>query len=285
MSSLWVTVSIVALIHQNVQSLGNSVDRIEAMLMKNSDCYFLCITEHWKSVSQLQTLKIRNFKIAASYCRDERQHGGVAIYVREKIKCCVREKLCNLSIKGVFECAAVDCSINNRRVSVGTIYRPPDGGVSVFFDLLEQFLLGIYKEDTTIIIAGDFNINLLGDSANKVTLVCLMRSFGLSQNHVAQKIVFRLDVVDVTKSRRHFTEPKILDVVDVTKSRRHFTEPKIQEFLTGLSSDDWLEVYNTSSQDVNLQWNRFMAIFTCIFKPRCKFAMEPFYDHLDMHFQ
>ncbi|KAK9708793.1 hypothetical protein QE152_g27010 [Popillia japonica] len=75
-------------------------------------------------------------------------------------------------------------------------------------------------------------------------------------DHVAQKIVFRLDVGNV-------------------KSRRHFTEPKIQEFLTGLSSEDWLEVYNTPSHYLSSEPSRQSSLpshIACRGQSTCDFC-------------
>lgn len=106
----------ISLIHQNVRSIGNSVDLIEDFLHEHQSCKFLCISEHWKTDDQLSDFAICDFNLAAKYCREEGEHGGVAVYVHKEINCKPRKKLTNLSVSKVFECAVAECSIGKNRL-------------------------------------------------------------------------------------------------------------------------------------------------------------------------
>lgn len=143
---------LMSLVHQNVQSLGNSVDKLQYFLDENRTCKFLCITEHWKSEEQLQQLKVNNFTLAAKYCRQEGKHGGAAIYIHNSINFKTRKKLNELSVAGEFECAAAECTINKLTFIIIAIYRPCIGNVNIFFDKLEQLLNIIFTEDKTILM-------------------------------------------------------------------------------------------------------------------------------------
>lgn len=86
-----------SIIHQNVQSLGNAVDRVNAMLNLHDSCEILCITEHWKSDKQLKKLGINNFHLVSMFCREEGKHGGSAIYFKRGLKGQARRKLNNIN--------------------------------------------------------------------------------------------------------------------------------------------------------------------------------------------
>nr|CAI5863028.1 unnamed protein product [Callosobruchus analis] len=73
------------IIHQNVQYLGNSVDKINLVLQEHPLCKVLCVTEHWKSEEQLQQIGIQGFKLASSFFREEGHHGGAAVYVEKNV--------------------------------------------------------------------------------------------------------------------------------------------------------------------------------------------------------
>ena len=60
----------ISIIHQNIQSIGNSVDKINYMLQNNPECKILCFCEHWKSMEQLEKIKINNFRLQNKYCRE-----------------------------------------------------------------------------------------------------------------------------------------------------------------------------------------------------------------------
>lgn len=60
-----------SIIHQNAQSLGNSIDKINQMLQDHCDCKILCLSEHWKSEGQLKSLGINNFNLISAFCREE----------------------------------------------------------------------------------------------------------------------------------------------------------------------------------------------------------------------
>lgn len=48
------------IIHQNVESIGNSVDQI-GELTKENNAHVVCLSEHWKTADQLSNYGIENF--------------------------------------------------------------------------------------------------------------------------------------------------------------------------------------------------------------------------------
>ncbi|KAL3265214.1 hypothetical protein HHI36_009428 [Cryptolaemus montrouzieri] len=74
--------------HQNIQSIGNAVDHLEAVikdLPQESELSVICITEHWKTKEQLENYGIEEYILYSSYCHDMSEHWGSAIYVKKDI--------------------------------------------------------------------------------------------------------------------------------------------------------------------------------------------------------
>ncbi|XP_045476376.1 uncharacterized protein LOC123682034 [Harmonia axyridis] len=168
-----------SLIHQNVQSIGNTINKLEYGLQDHKECMILCLTEHWKSKEQLISLPVKDFNLIGSFCRTEGSHGGSAVYLHKSIEGKKREELQKFSQCGDIECAAVEFYGKNTSVIVLTIYRPPNGDMKTFFFKLENILDKIHQENKLIIIAGDFNIELLQMNKDRSEFMNLMESFNL----------------------------------------------------------------------------------------------------------
>ncbi|XP_044759274.1 uncharacterized protein LOC123317004 [Coccinella septempunctata] len=98
-----------AIIHQNIQSIGNAVDQLEVFLQDHKECEVLCLSEHWKTGEQLMNYSIANYNLLSSFCRGEKIHGGSAIYVGKNMKNFQnREKIVQMSEIGHIECAAIE---------------------------------------------------------------------------------------------------------------------------------------------------------------------------------
>lgn len=275
----------VSIIHQNVQSLGNAVDKINDLLNDHIECKFLCITEHWKSSEQLKSLSLKNFKLSASYCRDPGQHGGSAIYVHKSIKNVrQRNKINKLSSKSEFECAAIECDLNGFQIIMVSVYRPPTGNVTKFLDILEKLLISIISENKNILIAGDFNIDILKESGNRTDFLSVMQSFDLRQTiftntRVVHKSASCIDNIFVnfnyvnsnvlnTYISDHAAQKLKFHVEQTNKTliyRRIFSDENKLSFLNILKEQDWLQIYEVERNNINRQWNKFMDNFTKIF--------------------
>lgn len=158
------------------------MDRIQYFLQGEVDCKFFLATEHWKTAEQLKSLPIKNFKLAAHWCRKEGEHGGAAVFVHNSIKYTERPKIGDFSVKGEMECAAVECLISGEVIIVIAMYRPFNGNKDMFLDLLEQLLTSIHNENKTIILGGDLNIYLDRDNKHRTELLSLLDSFSLCKH-------------------------------------------------------------------------------------------------------
>ena len=151
-------------LHLNICSLVNKLDDLNVFLAQLDNCSFdiICITETWLDVdSPFDMYQIPNYT-PFHLCRDGRG-GGVSVYVRS---CFIANKLDNLcGVTPDIEYMFISCSMHNKRIAVGTIYRPPARDTEVFLNTLDNMLSNI-SGFNEVIILGDFNLNLLNTETN-----------------------------------------------------------------------------------------------------------------------
>nr|CAI5821856.1 unnamed protein product [Callosobruchus analis] len=272
------------IIHQNVQSLGNSVDKINLVLQEHPLCKVLCVTEHWKSEEQLQQIGIQGFKLASSFCREEGHHGGAAVYVEKNVMFQENRNLNKISVIGEFECAVVEYKIGNRHFVCCAIYRPPSGDRRIFFLKLEELLTHL-NQTKIIIITGDFNIEMFYENNLKSELYSLMYSFSLKpkingftrvtshsqsglDNIFTNHINCTAEVLE-THISDHSAQKMVVPLESIYDNRvfytRFFTDNAKSNFQNELKQQDWQEVFEVSEQNVNLQWKLFISNFINIF--------------------
>ena len=133
--------------------------------------------EHWESKDNIKILPINNFKIASSFSRDIKTHGGTVIYVKENLNVKNRLDILNLNIESQFEISAIEMPHTNSIYCC--VYRPPNGDMEIFFDSLEMLLDIILIENKQCIITGDFNIDTLVDSNHSNQLNDILQSYCL----------------------------------------------------------------------------------------------------------
>lgn len=131
---------------------------MEQITTEFEDIKILCFSEHWKSEEELSCYKINNFTLISNYCRNSGEHGGVAIYVKEGFKAIETKNLCKYSVKGQFECAAIEFKLNKVIISCIAVYS--DGNLEVMIRQLTIILEKI-NEHSQVIILGDFNIDMM----------------------------------------------------------------------------------------------------------------------------
>lgn len=151
--------------HVNAQSLVRKIDELR-FLFENSGVDVICVSETWFAPDMPDELfKVNGYKL---FRADRQGHaGGAAMYVRSEISCVLNCKSCfGSSIEYLF----VDVNFGNEKLLVGTVYRPNRlVDISSFLVLIQSLSLSY----TNIIIAGDFNSNLLVESNLKNDFISL----------------------------------------------------------------------------------------------------------------
>lgn len=167
------------LCHQNLQSIGNSADKINFML-KQENPHIFGVTEHWKTKDVLETYGISGYKLISSFCRKD-GYGGSAIYSVNEVKCLEKPEIRNCAVENIIECAGVELRISDTKIICLIVYRPPKGNIELFFEKLSKILDQVILEKAIIYVAGDINIEMLTKCKEGQILESLLMSYNLKQ--------------------------------------------------------------------------------------------------------
>ena len=124
----------------------------------------ICLQETWLGEnSDMSLLQIPNYS-RISQNKHCSEHGGLMIYLHEKYQ----YEIYNISQSSVWEgmLVKVICNRNGKYLYLANIYRPPKDNLSnniiqQFIDELSIILNDLNHTNSTLIISGDFNIDLL----------------------------------------------------------------------------------------------------------------------------
>lgn len=165
----------------NVQGLTNKIDDLSQIVSSLKKVEIIAIAEHWLKLQEINLVSIPNYKLVTSYCRENRIHGGTALFIKDTYKVKELNFINKMSVEMVCEACALE--IPELRLIVLTVYRPYNEDSNLFNCFLNCFyemLCLVFKKDFSLIIGGDFNVNFNKDSKHKIDLLNLFDSFGLS---------------------------------------------------------------------------------------------------------
>lgn len=145
------------------------------MFLQGEDIHILCLTEHWLKKSELM-FSIENYKLGSSFIRKDAIRGGSLILLKNNFKCKERKEIVALSIERTVEISCVELE----QYIIICVYRPPTGCYENFESVLEDALKILCKSQKSLILCGDFNINLLDSSSLTSRFLNLLQSFDLS---------------------------------------------------------------------------------------------------------
>jgi len=114
----------------------------------------LAFNEVW-SVKDYENLLVEGYEIKAIKLRENSRGGGTIIYGKTNLK---TVKIDSPFIEGCIEttCIKID------EVIILNVYRPPSGDKILFKEVISQFIDSLRSDK--ILIAGDFNINMIGEN-------------------------------------------------------------------------------------------------------------------------
>lgn len=271
-----------SVINQNIQSIGNSINELQALLQQHSDCICVCLTEHWKTESQLTSYGLLGYNLAACFCRkEEKRHGGSAVYVRGDLWSRERGDVTNMSVEEQIECCCCELEIGRDKYLILSIYRPPNGKLEIFFNVLESILIKVVNEHSNIIMSGDFNIRFDTDNKDKAEFCSLVNSFNIvhtteEPTRITNSTKTCIDNI-LTNIEQHYCtqilHSLISDhsaqklVIDMEKPKvqivfkRVFSQENKRDFITRLENTDWNGLYDIDNSNVNKQWELFHGTF------------------------
>lgn len=219
-------------------------------------------------------LQLENYQVKSSYTREESIHGGSIILIRNSLDGFEEVSFIkDLSIECEIE---ISCIVSRtRKLVVLNIYRTCLGSVHIFLETLEQVLNEINSKfkDHTVIICGDFNINLMSNDNSKISFIDLLITFNykqtiLSPTRITNNTSSLIDNIFVnTNNFKHNgnitsalsdhmsqfiaveTDIPIKTNIDIKSKRRFFTEIKLEDFFCCLRECAWDGVLSESDSD------------------------------------
>ena len=162
--------------HQNIRGLRNKIDEL-FMLWSLNFPHLLCLTEHHLCNDEINSI-CTPYNLGAKYCRVNHKYGGVSIFVHETLSFTTIDlsEFCN---DQDIEICAVNSHFSSSNYCILSVYRSPSGNFTHFLSSLDTILNRLYNNMLNIIICGDFNINYLENSNNKLQLDSLLASYNL----------------------------------------------------------------------------------------------------------
>ena len=187
-----------SMVHYNVQSLASKTDIIEPELT-NFD--IISLTETWlnDSISN-EDLKFNEFQDPFRRDRIGDSHGGVIVYVKRGIP---SKRRLDLELVNI-ECVWIEIIVKNKKLLIGTFYRPPNASPVVLSDIENSIGLATDTGVENIVVTGDLNLNMQNQhSRMKITDLC--QTYSLTQlmndpTHYTETSFSIIDLVLVSNS-------------------------------------------------------------------------------------
>lgn len=145
-------------------------------------CDVLCLTETWTKDYQVIGMNIENYELATYFHRTFFEHGGTAIFVKDDTEYRIRKDLNQLSFEMNCELCAIEMRAS--KIVIICIYRP-NKDLYLFFDILTKILHKLTREGKKIVLAGDFNLNLLQIDSKIRKLIDILDNFNCK--HIIDK--------------------------------------------------------------------------------------------------
>lgn len=120
---------------------------------------------------------IKGYKLMQCYSHS-RHTGGVAVYIRNKIKCSV---LNSVSIKNNVWILSIDVKFEAKPLICTVLYHSPSASDSYFLKEFENWIKDNINYDKCNVLAGDFNINIMKKSTYGERLKNILNLYGLKQ--------------------------------------------------------------------------------------------------------
>ena len=167
-------------LHMNMRSLKNKMDDFQTFLHNSGvEWSVICISETWLKPEILKYYNLESYNLFAS-CREGREGGGPAVYVHNSYNARRCDDISTLGKENAFVEISNKGSCQSKTIIVGGLYRPPTTPHLPFMNYLEEVLVKLTEERKTVVLAGDFNYNLLNQSQDKHVLSFsnLLNSYG-----------------------------------------------------------------------------------------------------------
>ena len=214
--------------------------------------------------------------------------GGIGVYINDNIQATLRDEL-ELNTPYT-ENIWFEFSKNNRKYVLGSIYRHPGTNTDHFTHTLNKNIDTLNKENKTVVLCGDININFINQEVTMVKtytemlfnanyLPCITIPTRITQtsatiidhiniqtplNHIDQTITSGNIFIDISDHLPNFA--MICDKTKATNIRpkvRCYTARNIQRFTEQISDCDFSPITNSNCAEES--YDCFIKTFTNIF--------------------
>ena len=156
----------ISILHVNCRSIKNKFGIFESLL-HNLDKKFdiIALTETW--LTQNDDLNFYNLEgyTIEHINRKQKLGGGIIIYVNNKLSTSRIENM-SFSEHNYMDALALEVQLNNKKINVACIYRPPSTNIHEFNNRFSSYVELLSAKNESY-ICGDFNIDLLKHDSHK----------------------------------------------------------------------------------------------------------------------
>ena len=277
-----------SLIHFNARSLSKNFENISNYLsLLNHEFSVIGVSETWLSNSVFNLISMPNYKFI-SCCHEQRQGGGIGIYVNEKLDFKERSDI-GINDDDICQSRFIELNVTDKIIIIGILYRPPNGNLHKFMEYLNKEVDLLDKTNKSIYLMGDFNINLLKIDTNQLTADFYQTLISYSliptitkptriTHHTATLIdnIFTNDYnhnhspgllfTDITDHLPIFliTELSTQKIKNNKTTFRFINKTNLNEFNQAVLSCNWSPVLDES--DPNISYNLFMDKFNQLYE-------------------
>ena len=143
-----------------------------SLFIEKYDVQVLCLTEHWLKNHEVLFVNNNNYSVQSAFVRKDAIRGGSLIIVSNELKCKERLDLTKLSVERTAELSCVELE----RYIIICVYRPPLSDFNLFESVMEDSLNKIKSSKKSVIVCGDFNVNILEASpiSNRLLIIIII---------------------------------------------------------------------------------------------------------------
>ena len=170
-----------SIVHHNVNRLYSKLDEIKLYLKIHYSVTIYCCSETSlnDNISDHQ-ITIEGYNIIRRD-RNSKEGGGLIIYLGDDTECSRRRDLAHDIVEAVW----LEITLKHKKILLAVTYRPPNEHTVSYNTwlnkIMEEAISSAYVEDKSIIILGDFNIDLLGKQPHQEFWLSFIDNYELSQ--------------------------------------------------------------------------------------------------------
>ena len=288
-----------SLFHLNISSLSKHIESLENLISSTKiEFDVIAISEsRISNDSDASNLNLVNYSL--EFCPTLSNAGGTAIYIKNSLSFAPRPDL-QINKPSQLESNFIEIITSKKtNIIIGCIYRHPNMDLDEFNELYLNVLLEkLNKENKSIFLLGDFNVDLLKYDKNSLTnefLDSLSSHFFLPNivlptrisnnsktlidnifsNHISSDVISGNIAVSISDHLPQFSIiPDVFANCSQPKSNiferdwKNFDE---NQFILDFSTTDWNSIIFRNDHDVNKLFEEFFKIFNILLDKHAPF--------------